>query len=448
MTYREALRYLGSFYDYERDIFRDKTFLNLDRMNRLVRASGDPHMGSPSIHIAGTKGKGSVACFLSNVLREAGYKVGLYTSPHLARITERLSVNNKEIGKKEFALLTNRARSVVEGLPNPIKPSFFELFTLMCFMHFASKKVDLAVFETGMGGRFDATNVLRPLVSVITSISLDHMEELGSKITDIAREKREIIKKGSICVSAPQEPEVLSLIREKCKSENVKLFAVGTDIIFRGLSCNDKREVLDVETKTGKFRKLRTQVLGRHQLENAAVVIGTVEALKEKGYQISHRAVYAGIKKTRLRGRCEVINKNPLVVLDSAHNKESADALKKTISRNFNVKKIILVLAIMKDKDIKGITGTLAEIADRVIITKADTPRSADPGMIRRFVKNRNVIVADNVSKAYNISKELAGKDDMIVITGSFYLAGEFLKGPGSRCSDDKGPGPGCSDDR
>ena len=428
MTYRNAIRYLNSFYDYEKHPSSKIGFFNLDRIKTLTNLLRNPQNDYPAIHITGTKGKGSVASILSHILAESGFDVGLYTSPHIIGLRERLKINNLDIEKKELADLVSELKVRIKKLGPSFRPSFFEIYTLLAFNYFKRKRVDFGIFEVGMGGRFDATNVIQPLVSGITSISYDHTEELGKQLTNIAREKAGIIKKGVDCISAPQPKGALKVIKDKCKGLDSRLFVVGKDITYRSLSYSKKRETFDIKGILDKYEGLRLTLLGEHQLINCAVSIGIAEILILKGYDIPKSLLFKGIAKTKWPGRCELISEKPVVILDSAHNRASASAIEAVIRRNFNYNKLILILGIAYDKDIKGILNELSPLADKIILTRADSLRAAKPEYIKKFLKNRDVIVSPDIRQAYNISKDLAGVSDIILVTGSIYLVGAFKR--------------------
>lgn len=428
MTYKDAVHYLDSFYSYEKNPARKRQFFNLEKIKILTDLFGNPQNDYPSVHVTGTKGKGSVCSILSHILKENGFKVGLYTSPHLKDVRERMKINNKDIDKKELALLVEELKKKVEKIGPPFKPSFFETYTVLAFNYFKREKIDIGIFEVGMGGRLDATNVLRPLACAVTSISYDHTKELGEELSSIAREKAGIIKKGAISVSAPQEKTVLDILKDKCKGLGSRLIVVGRDIKFKSVSYSDKKEVFDIKSPSRIYKNLEMRLLGEHQLINCAVALGLVEALNSKGFEISESSVHKGVLKTEWPGRCEIVEKRPTVILDSAHNRASALALKKTIRRNFNYTKLILILSISFNKDIKGICDELVPLARKIIITKAEKRRSAEPEYIKKFIKDKPVILSPDIRRAYDISKKIAAVDDIILATGSVYLAGEFKK--------------------
>lgn len=428
MTYQETIQYLESFYNYERMTSPDLNFFNLERIENLVRVFGIPQTNYATIHITGTKGKGSVSHILSHILSEEGYRVGLYTSPHISDLRERIKINNHNIEKYELVTLVKELKAEMRDVKKSLKPSFFEIITLLAFNYFSLKKVDFAIFEVGMGGRLDATNVLMPLACGITSISYDHTRELGGNLIDIAKEKSEIIKPGAECISAPQDKDVMKVIGDKCIREGIRLYVVGRDITYRSNSYSDKEEIFDVKGLVHEYKNLKLPVLGEHQLANCTLAIGLAEILMSANYHVSEHSVYNGIKKASVPARCEVINRDPLVILDTAHNKASAHALKNTVMRNFKTKKIILILALSKDKDIKGICDELSPIAHKIVLTKADTKRAMRPDHIKEFFKYKDVVISKNIKEAYKISKDVSNAGDVIVITGSFFLAGKARK--------------------
>ena len=338
MTYKDAVSYLNSFYDYEKNPSTKKIhFFNLDRIKTMANLFGNPQNSYPTLHITGTKGKGSVASIVSCILKEAGFNVGLYISPHLVSLRERLKVDNKDIERREFASLVNELKTNLKKLGSNFKPSFFEIYTLLAFNYFKKKKIDFGIFEVGMGGRLDATNIIEPIACGITSISYDHTKELGKDLIDITHEKIGIIKKGIQCVSAPQKKEILKIIKDRCKQLNSRLFVVGKDITYQSILHSKKSEVFKINGLLGVYKNLKLSLLGEHQLINCAVSVGIVEALIWRGYKISNTAIYKGIANTKWPGRCEIVRRNPIIILDSAHNRSSANALKKTIKEIFHM---------------------------------------------------------------------------------------------------------------
>ena len=433
MTYPETVKYLESFINYEKTTaYRYKESLGLTRIKEFLTLLGNPQDDLKCIHVAGTKGKGSICAFIAYILKEAGFKVGLYTSPHLLDFRERIRILNPLSDKRqalsEFEGIIPKAalKAIVErlrpkigkyGRSSPYGPlTFFEAYTALALVYFKEKKVDFAVLETGLGGRLDATNVVNALVSVITPISYDHMDKLGHTLKKIAKEKAGIIKtKKSIAISAPQEKEAREVIRARCKAFDVKLYEVN------------------------KYKKLKLRLLGRHQLINAAVAISAVKALNGYGIRVGVDSLMRGLYNTLWPGRCEVISRNPLVVLDGAQNVASVKALKEAIRKNFSAaggsafgekyKKMILVLGISNDKDIKGICSELYDLADKVILTKANSLRAADPKILAGYFNGKERYITDGVGPAKNLSRRLAERGDLILVTGSLFVVGEFKYG-------------------
>jgi len=424
MTYPEALKYLESFINYEKiPAYPYKESLKLERVRDFLDTIDNPQDSLRCIHIAGTKGKGSTCAFIAYILRQAGYKVGLYTSPHLSDFRERIRVlhpRTKElknlrtdfegmISEKELSDFVDRLKPAIEKYNNDSKYgplSFFEVYTAVAFAYFKEKKVDLAVLETGLGGRLDATNVVRALVCAITPISYEHTQKLGSTLAEIAAEKCGIIKiPGSIVISAPQEKEAMEVIRNRCERIGAKLFEVGKDI---------------------EYHKLKSNLIGEHQLINAAVAVGAIEALSSYGVKVSIDEIKNGLRNTVWPGRCEVVSKDPLIILDGAQNIASAQVLKKAIKENFKYKKLILVLGISKDKDILGICREVDELADEVILTRADNPRATEPKVLAGYFKGKPAHITKDIKEAKIMAQRIAKKGDLILVTGSLFVVGEF----------------------
>jgi dihydrofolate synthase/folylpolyglutamate synthase len=308
--------------------------------------------------------------------------------------------------------------------------SFFEIYTSLAFVYFQDKKVDLAILETGLGGRLDATNVVNPLVSVITPISYEHTQKLGNTLTEIAAEKAGIIKnrilpskesQPLIVIAAPQEKEAMEVIKTKCSESKAKLFEVGKDIVYQ-----KTERGFNIRGMLGEYRDLKIQLLGTHQLVNASVAIGSIEGLCLNDIKVSIDALRDGLYKTRWPGRCEIISQGPLVVLDGAQNVASSRVLKETIKNNFKYRRLILVLGISKDKDIKGICNELCDLADEVILTKANNPRASEPENLASYFNDKPVHITHNIKKAKVKAYSLCKKEDLILVCGSLFVVGEF----------------------
>ena len=430
MTYPEALKYLESFINYEKkDGYSYKESFKLERMERLARDLGHPELNVKSIHIAGSKGKGSVSAITHSVLKAQGLNTGLYTSPHLEDFRERIRLNDSFISEGDVARLVEKVKPVIDGMAGA-KPSFFEIYTALAYLYFSEKNADIAVYETGLGGRLDATNVLNPLVSAITPISYEHTDKLGHTLGEIAFEKAGIIKEASVCVTAHQEREVFDVISSVCGQRGTKLIAVGKDIFFEEVSCDDKGSVFNVSGIFGKYSGLECGLLGSHQIANAALSIGIVESLRFSGINISREAIRAGIKTAVWPGRLEVVSRRPLVVLDGAHNRASAKTLAEAVKRIFKYDKLKLVLGLSKDKDIKGILEELVPMSDSIIVTKSKVAeRSADPKEIKAMIgKSEDTVTTSCVDEAMDTALSKAGARDLVLVTGSLFVVGEARK--------------------
>lgn len=461
MTYEEAINYLNSFIDYERiSTFNYLSSIKLERMEKLLSFLDDPHKNINAIHIAGTKGKGSTCAMVASILREAGYKVGLYTSPHLVDFRERIRILDSEF-EKERMISEEKICKLVEKIQpwtNKISDSselgplsFFELYTALAFLYFKEEKVDFMVLEVGLGGRLDATNVVKPLVCGITQISFEHTDKLGTTLEAIAGEKAGIVKSHvtrpsiysgqdlsrtnvrdhmsqvQIVVSAPQEEVVAGVIRDVCRKKGARLYEVGENIFFEEVNFDREKQIFNIKGVCGEYSHLEMRLLGYHQLINAAVAVGIIELLRSWDIFISYESIRNGLEKVRWPGRLETVGKEPLVVLDGAQNVASAIALREAIKKFFTYDKLILVLGISNDKDIRGICQQLSEISDSIIVTKANNPRAVQPMDIRTHIENttKEVTVTYTVEEALKGAKQKAKKDDMILVTGSLYVVGE-----------------------
>jgi len=443
MTYPEAVRYLETCVDYEQiTAYHYRESFGLARFKNFLDALGNPQKRLKCIQVAGTKGKGSTCAFIAYILKESGFKVGIYTSPHLTDLRERIrilrpSATDKAKGECEFEGMISRREfgRLVGKLKPAIKKfnqtnrgtalSFFEVFTAIALLHFKEAGVDFAVLETGLGGRLDATNAVDSLVCAISPIGYDHTQQLGKSLARIAREKAGIIKKGCrFVVSAPQEKEVFRVLRDKCTSQGVRLFLVGKDIKW-----HKKNGGFAIDGIGVRFPKLKTTLIGEHQMVNAATAVGTITALSNYDRKICPESIKKGIFKTHWPGRCEVIQRRPLVVLDGAQTAGSAAALSKTIKENFKYRKLFLVFGISADKDIAGVAKHLSSLSDRVILTKADIRRAATPAKLARYFHSSGALEqAASVEEARALALGLAGKQDLILVTGSLYVVGEFRR--------------------
>ncbi|MFA4911025.1 MAG: folylpolyglutamate synthase/dihydrofolate synthase family protein [Desulfobacteria bacterium] len=398
--------------------------LGLANISRLLDLLNNPQRGLKSIHVGGTNGKGSVAAMVSSILDKAGYKVGLYTSPHLVNFTERIKINNHEISESRVAELTDFIYQKIEGTELARDITFFEFTTAIAMLYFLEQGVDFAVLEVGMGGRFDSTNVVDPLVSVITNVSMDHQYYLGKTIHEIAFEKAGIIKKGGIVITGVTQPSVFASIHERCLQDGAALYRVGRDI--KGRRMADGR--VDYYGMKNKYSDLRLNLLGRHQITNAVIALGAIEVLKEKGYEIEDKAIYEGLEKTYWPGRLEVVRRDPLVVLDCAHNPAGIKTLRDAISNGtFSFNRLFLVLGIMMDKDFRSIISKLAPLADKIVLTEPKMDRSASPQILYEEVKkhHKEAEIVGDVKEAVSLAISLAEREDMVCVTGSIFTVGE-----------------------
>lgn len=413
---------------------------DLAHMRVLLSALQNPEKKFPSVLVAGTNGKGSTAATLAAILQASGVRTGLYTSPHLVRMNERIRINGEEISDDKFALLHDvverTAERLIEDGELPWHPSFFEMLTAIAFEHFATGKIEIAVLEVGMGGRLDATNVVEPLVSVITDISLDHQKFLGDTISEIAREKAGIIHGDGVVVTLPQSPAANDVIGHAVLEQNARAVSAApyvppvspaSDSYF-GAEQPIARYPLQV---MGKQIFVESPLIGRHQLRNIALAIAAAEELSHR-FPVTPESIERGIRQTRWPGRFQVIaahNGEPEYVFDVAHNPAGAWALRSTLSACYEDKRLILVFGAMRDKAIAEISEILFPLAERVIATQADNPRSATPEEIRHAAvrTQADIELAPDLPAALKRARELAPPDGIVVVTGSIYVVGEAM---------------------
>jgi dihydrofolate synthase/folylpolyglutamate synthase len=442
--FQEALDYLYSFIDYsvERSYRYSPEVFDLARVRELLRLVGDPQDGYRTFHVAGTKGKGSVCALLASSLRAAGYRTGLYTSPHLLRFTERIQVDGIEIPKGAVVELIEALRpevAKVAGLTT------YEIITALGFMYFARRKVDCAVVEVGLGGRLDATNVLIPVVSVITSLSYDHMHLLGNTLSEIAGEKAGIIKPGVPVVLSPQQREAELVVEKVAHERGSPLIRVGHDWLFapvsRGLSGQTlsvwsaaEQPLMDAYVQSAgddEWTPPRFEIplLGHHQVINAATAYAALQVVNERGMLIDAEAIRTGFRDVRWPGRFQILSQSPTVVVDSAHNRDSALKLRIALDDYFPGRLVTLVFGASADKDIPGMLDELAPRISRLIVTQAVHPRAADPDETAELGRGHGLRVEVVVPVAAALERALASRrpDEVIVAAGSLFVAGEVL---------------------
>jgi len=425
MDYQATLDYILSFADLERwPGFAYASRFDLRRMEELVRQFGQPHLKARTIHIAGSKGKGSTAAMIASALHVAGHKTGLYTSPHLHTLRERISIDGQPLSEQELAALVTELKPEIEvvnrnGAYGEL--STFEILTALAFSHFQRSGVEFQVLETGLGGRLDATNVVKPEFCVITSISLDHTAILGDSIAQIAKEKAGIIKPGTVVVSSPQRAEAAEVIRETCLEKGVELIMVGEEVTWQKTNANLCAQSLTVRGK-GACYELTIPLLGDYQLENAATAVACLQTLA-----IPEKDIVSGLAQVHWPGRLEILSHGPLLVVDSAHNADSARRLCQALGQLFHFERSTLIIGTSMDKDISGMVAELAPVFDTVIATRSEHPRAAEPSTLAEEFMRYGVqaLVTENVADALTEALKRAQPKDLVCAAGSLFLAAE-----------------------
>jgi dihydrofolate synthase/folylpolyglutamate synthase len=433
-SYQSAIRYLFERTDYEKEkrVSYNTTTFNLARMEKLLSLVGNPHRKIRTVHIAGTKGKGSTATMLARMLEANDYKVGLYTSPHLIHLHERISVNSKMISEHEMFGLMNRIYAPVEKLAKTDSPTFFEIMTALAFMYFADVKTDIAVIETGLGGRLDSTNLIHPEVVGVTSLSMDHMQQLGSTIGLIAKEKAGIFKEGVPIITVRQHPDAMDVLKEHAEAVKAPFCVTGQDINFSYRFENSREygphNKICLTTANSKFEHLRVPLHGIHQAVNCGLALALLDKLKDCGFEIDNNKAIAGLNNVRMPGRMEMICDDPRIMIDAAHNAASIEALVQAIGQSVPYDSMVIIFGCNSDKDADGMLRQLQFGADKVIFTRSNSPRAMSPEeLAEKFVEisDKMFQTAINLGEALRLAKSAVGKEDLICITGSFYLIGE-----------------------
>ena len=429
MNYIQAEEYLSSFINYENIPGSSYASYDYDlgHIEELLHLIGNPHLSARTVHIAGTKGKGSVAAMIAQVLTMSGYRTGLYTSPHLHNLRERIKVDNTLISQEEFASLMTGLEPYFKAL-NGRELTFFEALTIVAFVHFKKKEVDFQVLEVGLGGRLDATNVAQPEVCIITPISREHTQVLGDSLEKIAYEKAGIIKPGSQVVLSPQSEDVTSVLSDVCRKRGTSWVQVGKDVTWRRISADLSQQSLVVAGKRGTYH-LTIPLLGDYQVENAATAVATLEVLISRGVAISPENIVQGLAQVEWPGRFQIIRHRPIILLDGAHNVASVKRLVENIQSYFGTEQTFLIFGVSIDKDIPGMVRKLLSLSPRVIVTRSSHPRAASPSAVAvEFNKlGLRPDVAQNVSQALRQALSLAGERDLICITGSLFVVAEAL---------------------
>jgi dihydrofolate synthase/folylpolyglutamate synthase len=434
-SYSKALRFLSTLSDFERlRIVRyNSENFNLERMRTLLKKLGNPQDRFRSVHVAGTKGKGSTCAMISAMLQANGYKVGLYTSPHLIDVRERIVINGEMIPQASFARLVHLMEHWVARIKPT--PTYFDVLTAVAFKYFADNKIDIAVVETGLGGRLDSTNVIRPEVTAITSISHDHNAQLGPTLTHIATEKAGIFKRGIPAVSVVQDPEAEAALKKIAEKVGAPLDFTGQSIEFsyrfessRMLGPHNR---VCLTTPNSKFEHLAVPLIGEHQAINCGLALAVIDRLKSRGITINDARALDGLSKVTLPGRMEMVCQTPRVIVDGAHNAASLDAAMKAIGQHIPYDSMVVIFGCCGDKDVPGMLDRITSGADKVIFTHIDNVRSANPHeLAARYTElyGKMAQVADSLQDALDIAYRAVTKEDIICITGSFYLVGEAKK--------------------
>jgi len=444
-AYQESLDYLYSFVDYslERSYRYSAEVFDLARMRELLRRLGDPQFDYPTVHIAGTKGKGSVSSLIASSLFAAGHRTGLYTSPHLVRFTERIRIDGEEIPEPDLAALVEEMKPHVAEVPGL---TTFELVTAVGFLHFARRAVDVAVIEVGLGGRLDATNVLTPRVCVVTSLSYDHTHLLGERLSEIAAEKAGIIKPGVPVVLAPQQREAELVVSRVAAELGAPLLQVGRDWLYapgaRDLTRQslyiwppDEQPLMDAFVESGGGEewappRYDIPLLGHHQVVNAAVAYAALRVLRSGGLAVPEAAIRRGFERVRWPGRFQVVSFEPVVVVDSAHNRDSALKLRLALDDYFPGQPVTLIFGASSDKDIPGMLQELLPRVSRLVLTQAVHPRAADPEEVAEIAHGLGARceVVVPVEAALRRGLDRARPGEVIAFAGSLFVAGEALE--------------------
>lgn len=418
MTYEEALKYIHGTHKFGMK-------LGLQNISKLLELMGNPHRHMKNVHVAGTNGKGSTVAFISSVLVEAGYRVGIYISPYIERFTERIRVNDKDIGREDLGRITGFVRGKVDMMlrEGESHPTEFEIVTAIGFQYFHEMQCDVVVLEVGLGGRFDSTNVIdTPLVSVITSISLDHTGILGDTLPRIAFEKAGIIKSGGDVVVYPQADEVEKVFEEVCIQRGARLRKADFNRIhISGYG-------IDGQTFSYKdFQSLRISLLGEHQTKNAVLAVEALLLLQEKGFNISGDSIRRGLERARWPGRMEVLSRNPVFIIDGAHNKEGAEVLYNTLRTYFPQKKVIFIIGVLQDKDYKSMIETVLPLAGSFITVTPENERALPAEKLAIIIRSycKKVLISDTIEEAVRTSLQISSEDDIVCAFGSLYYIGK-----------------------
>lgn len=426
MNYLEALDFI-----HGTNQFGSK--LGLENIQYLLKLLGSPQQGLKIIHVAGTNGKGSTSAFLHGILKMAGYRVGLYTSPYLETFTERIQINGEKIPEEKLAHYTARVKEKIQQMVEEGKnhPTEFEVVTAIAFTYFQEEQVDYLVLEVGLGGRLDATNVVEaPLVSVITPIGFDHMQYLGNSLEEIAFEKGGIIKNNCITVISPQQEEAMTVLKELCLERSSRYVPVQPGNL-KVHSSSLEGQCFSVEMMDTFYHEVKIKMLGQHQIDNCCTALWVIEALKRYAdLKIQKEDLYKGLNETIWPGRLEVLRKSPLTIIDGAHNTHGAEALKQSIVELLRDYQITLVIGMLADKDVKGYLDLIIPHVQRVVVTRPDNPRAMEPIQLAELIKgySKPVWIQENIPRAIEEAYGITKENEAIIVAGSLYMIGEARK--------------------
>ena len=415
-------------------IFNLKLFgdvkLRLTVMEQLLARMGDPHKRLRTVHVGGTNGKGSTVAMVSSILESAGYRVGMFTKPHLTNFTERMSINGAQISEAKVIAMINGMMPAIEAVAAAYQhPTFFEITAALMFKYFADEAVDFAVVEVGMGGRLDATNVVDALVSVITNISFEHTNILGDTIEQIATEKAGIVKEGSILITSSDDEAALKVFRDVCAARHASMFVVGKDIVFEKIKSGIDGQTFHIRTSYGRsFEALHVPLLGEYQITNAAAAIGAIETLRMRGIEIPESAIREGLAKVRWPGRMEVMQRGPYVVIDGAKDVLATQTLAVEVPKIFKYDKLVLVVSISRDKKIDDMMRDLLAIADYVVATRHKVKgRAIEPAELANDAEaaGKPSTVVDDSKEAVREAIKIAGENGLVLVAGSIFVVGE-----------------------
>ena len=416
MNYKKSIDWLYSF-----EKFGIK--LGLERISYICKKLGNPQDKYKIIHVGGTNGKGSVCRFLQSILTLNGYKVGVYLSPHLQRFSERFLIDGDEIPEDDIVVLIEKIKPIIdEMIKNKNIPTFFEIVTALAFQYFNDKKVDFAIIEVGLGGRFDATNIVKPVVSVITNVTFDHQDRLGKKIEEISFEKAGIIKKDIPLVTAATD-KALEVIKKEVKEKKTNISVIEKSSWEKTQGGPEWSEFLI--NGLLKNYNVKTKMAGQFQGENIAIVLATIEILQMNGVYITDESIIKGIEKTSIVGRMEIVGFEPIVFLDGAHNIAAMQYLRNTLVNDFVYEKLIIVIGILADKNVLEMLDIITPISDIIVVTKSQNKRACDPLKLKDMIDKKEAVIKDDIISAIDYAKKVASKRDLICITGSLFTVGE-----------------------